>query len=272
MSGDDILGAVRTKSWKQPVINLLSSPLALAVAATGLGEWLLYTNHVEFALWGHLLALFACLVAPLVNDDDALAVRSFILVPLFRLVNLGMPVFVEVTLYWLPLVYGSLFPSIYVLAVADDTPDLKWNFRRGIALLPPSVVVGALAGQVEYGLLKPTALVTSLTPTNLVLVGGVMFGFVALGEELIFRGLVQPTLSDRLGLWPGLVVTNLLFGAMHSAYPSPTTIGFVTLLGVLFSLTYEATDSLLVPTTIHGTANVFLFAIVPLYGPLFPIP
>lgn len=265
-----MLGGVRTKSWQQSVINLLSSPLMFAIAATGVGEWLLYTNHVGFALWGHLVALFACLVAPLVNDDDGLAVRSFVLVPLFRLVNLGMPVFVEITLYWLPLVYGSLFPSIYVLATAADTPRLRWNFRRGLALVPPSVLVGAVAGRVEYTLLEPAALVPSLTPTNVVVLGVVMFGFVALGEEVIFRGLVQPTLGDRLGLWPGLVVTNLLFGAMHSAYPSPTTIGFVTLLGVLFSLTYEATDSLLVPTTIHGTANVVLFGIAPLHGSLLP--
>lgn len=267
-----MLRGVRTKSWKQPLINLLSSPLTVAIVATGFGEWLLYTNHVEFALWGHLFALFACLVAPLVSDDEGLAVRSFILVPLLRLVNLGMPVFVEVTLYWLPLVYGSLFPSIYVLASATDTPKLQWNLRRGVALILPSILVGAIAGQVEYALLQPAGLVTSLTPTNLVVLSVVMFGFVALGEELIFRGLVQPTLADRLGLWPGLVVTNLLFGAMHSAYPSPTTIGFVALLGVLFSLTYEATDSLLVPTTIHGTANVVLFGIAPLHGSLFPMP
>lgn len=269
MRGDDILQGVRTKPWQQSVINLLSSPLAFAVAATGLGEWLLYTDHIGFALWGHLFALAACLVSPLVADSDDLAVRSFVLVPLFRLVNLGMPVFIEVTLYWLPVVYGSLFPSIYVLASAADTPRLRWNLRRATALVLPSIFVGAVVGQVEYALLAPPVLIPSLTATNLLMVTVVMFGFVAVGEELIFRGLVEPTLSNRLGRIPGLVITNLLFGAMHSAYPSLETIGFVTFLGVLFSLSYEASDSLLVPITIHGSANVFLFAIVPLYGPIF---
>ncbi|WP_276280661.1 CPBP family intramembrane glutamic endopeptidase [Halorussus caseinilyticus] len=271
MRRDDILRDVRTKLSKQSVINLLSSPLAFAVVAAGAGEWLLYTDRITYALWGHFLALFACLFAPLLVDDDDPAIRSFVLVPLFRLVNLGMPVFVADTLYWLPLVYGSLYPGIYVLATAEDTPTLGWNVRVAAAFLLPSVFLGGVLGHVEYALLEPTPLVATLTPTNAVAVAVVMVGFVALVEELVFRGLVQPTLVHRIGTWPGLAVTNLLFGAMHSAYASPSTIAFAAGLGLVFSLVYEATESLLVTTAIHGTSNVFLFAIVPLYGPLLPV-
>jgi membrane protease YdiL (CAAX protease family) len=38
---------------------------------------------------------------------------------------------------------------------------------------------------------------------------------VAVGEEALFRGVVQPALSEWLGVWQGWAVTSLLFGAAH---------------------------------------------------------
>jgi membrane protease YdiL (CAAX protease family) len=35
------------------------------------------------------------------------------------------------------------------------------------------------------------------------------------GEELVFRGVLQPYLAGRLGLVPGLVLTSALFGLLH---------------------------------------------------------
>jgi hypothetical protein len=48
-------------------------------------------------------------------------------------------------------------------------------------------------------------------------IGIVVFG-VTLGpviEELLFRGFLQPVLVDSMGVFPGIVVTSLLFGALH---------------------------------------------------------
>lgn len=45
-----------------------------------------------------------------------------------------------------------------------------------------------------------------------------------LGEELLFRGLLQPMLVDWLDLWPGLLLASLLFGLAH-----PITPGYVVL-------------------------------------------
>ena len=36
-----------------------------------------------------------------------------------------------------------------------------------------------------------------------------------IAEELLFRGLAQPALQRRMGPWPGLVVTAVLFGLVH---------------------------------------------------------
>jgi uncharacterized protein len=34
-------------------------------------------------------------------------------------------------------------------------------------------------------------------------------------EEIFYRGLVQRSFIRRLGTWPGVVVTALIFGAVH---------------------------------------------------------
>jgi membrane protease YdiL (CAAX protease family) len=39
---------------------------------------------------------------------------------------------------------------------------------------------------------------------------------VGVGEEALFRGAVQPGLSEMLGLWPGWAVSSLIFGAVHA--------------------------------------------------------
>jgi membrane protease YdiL (CAAX protease family) len=38
---------------------------------------------------------------------------------------------------------------------------------------------------------------------------------VGIGEEALFRGVLQPAFTEALGLWPGWLVTSLLFGAAH---------------------------------------------------------
>jgi hypothetical protein len=264
MGGDDIHRSVRPKRWKQWVINLLSDPLTIAFVATAAGEVWLYYDAIGPALWGHLLALFVCLGAPLVADTHDSALRVFTFVPVFRLVNFGMPVFVPITVYWLPVVYAAVLPGLYLVATDDRTPDPRWNIRLTIPLLLPSTFLGGVVGVLEYRVLEPVALIPVLSVKNLVVMGVVMVCFVGLAEELLFRGLLEPALADRVGRLPSVVLTNLLFGTMHTAYASWAIVGFAAAVGVLLSVVYDTTDSLLLTISVHGTANVFLFGIAPL--------
>jgi membrane protease YdiL (CAAX protease family) len=43
-----------------------------------------------------------------------------------------------------------------------------------------------------------------------------LFVPVGIGEEALFRGALQPGLTEMLGLWPGWAVTSLIFGAAHA--------------------------------------------------------
>ena len=38
---------------------------------------------------------------------------------------------------------------------------------------------------------------------------------VGVGEEALFRGAIQPAMTEWLGLWPGWAATSVVFGAVH---------------------------------------------------------
>lgn len=69
------------------------------------------------------------------------------------------------------------------------------------------------------------------------------------GEELLFRGVVQAALTQRTDFVAGLALASLLFGLMH-----PFTLGYVlltALLGAYLGLAWVWTGNLLVPVVAH---------------------
>lgn len=258
-----VLGPLDLEPYRDPALVV---PLLAVVAS----ELFLFAGHTNLALWGHFLALLACALGPLVVDDVEL-LQVFALVPVFRLVNLGMPVFVELTLLWFPLVYAPLVPAMVLVArrqglVTPSLPD-----RRALLLLPPGVVASAVLAEIEYTIIRPDALIPTWSVPQLLLISLVMICFVGFVEEFVYRGALQRALQRRVGPLGGLVVASALFGLMHSAYGLPGEIAFAAGIGLLFGLLYDATDSLLVIAVVHGTLNVFLFAVIPIHGALFGI-
>jgi membrane protease YdiL (CAAX protease family) len=59
---------------------------------------------------------------------------------------------------------------------------------------------------------------------------------VALAEEVFFRGILQPRFSRWLGLWPGLIVTSVIFGLVHlwfaNRFPNWKQVAVATVLGL----------------------------------------
>lgn len=78
----------------------------------------------------------------------------------------------------------------------------------------------------------------------------VLSAVAGLGEEVMFRGVVQAWLEVQLGWWGALVVASILFGFMH-----PITRLYVTLaavMGVWFGLVWLWAGSLWAPVLAHG--------------------
>jgi membrane protease YdiL (CAAX protease family) len=69
-------------------------------------------------------------------------------------------------------------------------------------------------------------------------------------EEMLFRGVIQATLAEGLGLWPGIVAAGILFGAAHLL---TATYGLlVTLVGIYLGWCYAANGNLLVVIVAHA--------------------
>ena len=86
--------------------------------------------------------------------------------------------------------------------------------------------------------------------------------FSALGEELWFRGLLQP--------WAGLIVQALAFGIVHSQLRGPARWAWVTwatIMGLAFGAIFALTGSLAGPIAAHALINALNLAYLKSYDP-----
>lgn len=91
-----------------------------------------------------------------------------------------------------------------------------------------------------------------------------LYGFVAIlvapaAEEILFRGLVYPSIKQmgfpRLALWG----TSVVFAATHVNVMALIPLTFVAL---MFTLLYEKTNNLLAPVLAHSVFNAVNFALL----------
>lgn len=262
LSSNNVFSTIRKRGFPFPFFGV-GLPTAGIVAS----EVSLFYGYMEFTLWGHFLTLLACVFVPLLRPEDTELLQMFALLPLFRLVNLGMPVFVELTLFWFPFVYAPVLPAIYLAIRTQPKLKLRFNPRVFSLLLVPALIVSAFLGEVEWIIITPEALITQWSVTQLLFIAVVMLGFVGFIEELLFRGVLQTGLKTHLGQWGAILLVSMLFGLMHSGYGSGLQLLFAGCLSLLYGIIYEYTDSFILITVMHGVLNVFLFAVVPIYGP-----
>ena len=135
--------------------------------------------------------------------------------------------------------------------------------------LPLALSLGALGGVAVVGLTRAlvarTAWAASLesalreglsgTPARELRALGLA---AALGEELLFRGAMLPSLAGRVGFPAAAVATAALFGLLHipanRALRPWTASAFV--MGLVFALLYRLTGEVLAPLTAHAVINL----------------
>ncbi|MOA35810.1 CAAX amino terminal protease self- immunity [compost metagenome] len=78
---------------------------------------------------------------------------------------------------------------------------------------------------------------------------------VVLAEELVFRGLLQPLLVARLGARYGVLLTALLFGAVHLPF-SPLFAVLATLAGLGYGLAFHYSGRISLAIALHLAVNL----------------
>jgi CAAX protease family protein len=117
-------------------------------------------------------------------------------------------------------------------------------------------VVAALAWWIGWGTFHPPRTSWIRTPVNLVLYffGGLWV--LSLGEEFFFRGLLQQWMSGWLhNKWGGLIVTSLIFGAVHLPYRGFPNWRFALLAavaGVFYGLAFRQASSIRASMVTHA--------------------
>jgi hypothetical protein len=116
-------------------------------------------------------------------------------------------------------------------------------------------------GAIEAFLVTESPLTLALIPLTAVLL-------VPLGEELLFRGFLQPALQSWFGAWMGLLVGAAIFGTAHAAAGLGSVLPMF-ILGVLLGIVYNQSRSLLAPLTLHVAHNGFTMLSVIVYRHLY---
>ena len=99
--------------------------------------------------------------------------------------------------------------------------------------------------------------------------------FIALGEEVGWRGVMYPYLKDKYGLVRGRIAGGIIWGIWHwpimifagyeygSEYLGSPVLGpvvfciFTTTIGILMDYVYDRTGCIWIPSLMHGSVNAF---------------
>lgn len=214
------------------------------------------------------VSLYMFLVIRQKDDDLAACVESLVLVPLYVLFTASLPWFFIHQDYLLPAVYTCIL-GLCAYHIYQKDLDFKelfgpWPGREKFFLyLLLGTVLGACTGLAEYLVLRISPVYPAFSIQELALNLFYMLFFVGLGEELLFRGLIQNDLTRLFGWQWGLPATAALFSIMHLTWRSVPELIFVFIAGLIFGGLYLKTKSLFLPILAHGMNNVMLVAVYP---------
>lgn len=123
------------------------------------------------------------------------------------------------------------------------------------------LVIYALVGRIPEQLRGQE--LPSSGPAALALTVIVVVVLAPIFEEVFFRGLLYPTLRNRLGVWAAVLLNGLIFGVLHF---QPLYMLSLSLVGAILAYLYEKTESIVAPMLAHGLYNALVVIIALLLG------
>lgn len=135
----------------------------------------------------------------------------------------------------------------------------SWLLYAGLTavLFIPIIGLIALAIQLALGLPLENPQLEFLAPQEITWYGAlamVVFGgfIVPIAEEVFFRGVLFRWMRQSLKLWPAILISSAIFGALHGDI---AVAGATFVMGILLAWFYERSGSLWAPITIHIINN-----------------
>jgi len=251
--------------WRKVYPALLVASICLGITFC---EWVFaYQDPAYGIILSLFLALVIYLVIPVARLGQTFTdcVESLVLIPLYVLFTSSLP--------WFFLDQELLLPAVYTAVLAlcgwhihrKNISLSEVGFRKDKALkyVLIGILVGAPLGAIEYFIITPVPAFPTFEIRYLIRDLVYMVVFVGIGEEVLFRGLVQRDMTNLLGWKGGLLGASLMFMVMHLTWRSIPELGFTFLVGMLLGYLYHKTRSLTAPIIAHGVGNTILVAIMP---------
>jgi len=254
--------------------------IGLAIAAC---EYVFAYQNVAYGIIIALaLAIVIYLMLSILHLDERIANcgESLALIPLYILFTSSLPWFFINQQYLLPAVYSCIFGLVFwhiyqknlslkeIFGFSNENAKFKNRNSKTAFVFYSSLVlmgagIGVLLGVGEYFVLRPAPAFPSFEVKYFLRDMVYMIGFVGIGEELLFRGLIQRDMVGAFGWKWGLFGASAMFAVMHLTWRSMPELGFVFLSGLILGGLYLKTKSLLVPIVAHGINNVMLVSVLP---------
>jgi len=222
-------------------------------------------------VWGivcHAIVLVAVVVHSALASDyrNRHLVLSLALVPLVRIISLGMPLVNIPQIWWYPIIYTPLLAAAIVVVriLGHRAREVGLSFSS----FPVQLVVGLsglLFGVIEYLILAPEPMITELTWREVWLPALIFLFCTGFVEEFIFRGVLQRTATEAFGNWRGIIYVSLLFAVLHMGFLSLIDVVFVFVVALFFGWVVKKTGSLSGVTLAHGITNILLYLVVPFF-------
>lgn len=161
--------------------------------------------------------------------------------------------------------YVCVFLPLWLAAIVGGAVEGRVVWRkepRALVAIPVGLALGGLGFGLALALAAAFGAVVGGTAPQAAAAGGILVGalivlFQAGGEEIFFRGWVQPVLCARFGPWIGLLVTAAMFTGLHLVVGARTPLAVLNLMlgGLLFGLLALRTGGLWAAFSAHWAWN-----------------
>jgi membrane protease YdiL (CAAX protease family) len=252
-------------TWRKVYPALLVTFICLGITFC---EWVFAYQDVAYGIiLALLLALVIYVILPVIKAGPVFndVAESLALIPLYILLTSSLPWFFLSQELLLPAVYSAILALCgwHIYRKNIGLRQIGFHRDRWLRYVLIGILVGIPLGVSEYFIITPVAAFPSFEIKYLFRDLAYMTFFVGLGEELLFRGLVQRDMMNLMGWKWGLIGASLMFGVMHLTWRSIPELLFTSLAGFLFGYLYYRTRSLVAPIIAHGVGNTILVAVMP---------
>ena len=153
----------------------------------------------------------------------------------------------------------ALFVKWFEREPAEDIPlrKLSADTAKGFGV-GAGFIIAVVAVMLTTGLCKITSSGTDQTMG--IITAFFYFILVAVGEEIIFRGVLFRWIDEKWGFVTALVISAVLFGAMHKGQPNATwwsSLAIAIEAGLMLGAAYKWSGTLWFPIGIHWAWNFF---------------